>query len=172
MTVILGIDPGSRKTGFGVVLAQGGRASYLASGVIRLPVEEPLAPRLGVIFESLNRIIDDFSPEQLAIEQVFMARSADAALKLGQARGAAMVTCVQRGLAVYEYAPRQIKQAVVGGGGADKKQVQHMVKTLLGLPAAPQEDAADALAAALCHVHSQHVLDRIPATTRSRGRLR
>lgn len=172
MAVILGIDPGSRKTGFGVINAEQGKASYLTSGIIRLPVDQPLGPRLGVLFEALNQIIDEYTPDQLAIEQVFLARSPDAALKLGQARGAAMVACVVRGMSVHEYAARQIKQAVVGTGGADKAQVQHMVKTLLKLPAAPKEDAADALATALCHVHSSHALKTIPATALSRGRLR
>lgn len=172
MAVVLGIDPGSRKTGFGVVRAERGRASYLTSGIIRLPVDEPLGPRLGVLFEALNQIIDEFAPDELAIEQVFLARSPDAAIKLGQARGAAMVACVHRGMTVHEYAARQIKQAVVGTGAANKEQVQHMVKTLLNLPAAPKEDAADALAAALCHVHSSHALKTIPASALTRGRLR
>ena len=172
MTVILGIDPGSRKAGFGVVRAEKSKASYVTSGIIKLPVHEPLGSRLGVLFTSINQIIDEFAPEQLAIEQIFLSRSVDAALKLGQARGAAIVACVQRGMKVYEYAARQIKQAVVGTGAADKGQVQHMVKTLLKLPAAPKEDAADALAAALCHVHSSHSLKMIAASTLSRGRLR
>ena len=172
MAVILGIDPGSRKTGFGVVQAHKGKASYLTSGIIRLPVDEPIGPRLGVLFASLNQIIDEFRPDQLAIEQVFLARSADAAIKLGQARGAAMVACVARDMSVHEYSARQIKQAVVGTGAASKEQVQHMVKTLLKLPAAPKEDAADALAAALCHVHSSQTLISVPATSLRRGRLR
>lgn len=172
MTVILGIDPGSRKTGFGVVRSERGHASYLTSGIIRLPVDEPLGPRLAVLFKAINQIIDEFQPNELAIEQVFMARSADSALKLGQARGAAMVACVHRGLSVHEYAARQIKQAVVGTGAASKEQVQHMVKVLLRLPAAPKEDAADALATALCHVQTSHSLKSLPATASTRGRLR
>ncbi len=172
MATILGIDPGSRKTGFGVIETRGGDAIYVTSGIIRLPVDEPLGPRLGVLFTSLNSIIDEFRPDELAIEQVFLARSPDAALKLGHARGAAMTACVNRGMPVHEYAARQIKQAVVGTGAADKEQVQHMVKTLLKLPAAPKEDAADALAAALCHFHSSRSLQRLPATVRSRGRSR
>ena len=172
MAIILGIDPGSRKTGFGVIRAQGGKSTYISSGIIRLPVDEPLPPRLGVLFDAINQICDEFQPTELAIEQVFIARGPDAALKLGQARGAAMVACVQRGLTVREYSARQIKQAVVGTGGATKEQVQHMVKTLLSLPATPKEDAADALAAALCHSHSSHLLKQIPAKALSRGRLR
>lgn len=172
MTTILGIDPGSRKTGFGVIEAKRNSAVYVTSGIIRLPVNEPLGPRLGVLFAELNCIIDEFQPDELAIEQVFLARSPDAALKLGHARGAAMTACVHRGMAVHEYAARQIKQAVVGTGAASKEQVQHMVKILLKLPAAPKEDAADALATALCHLHTRNALQHIPATVRSRGRSR
>jgi len=172
MAVILGIDPGSRKTGFGIIHVDRKRPRYVSSGTIRLPVKEPLSVRLKVLFESLSEIIATHQPTVAAIESVFMAKSADSALKLGHARGAAMVACVQRGLSVHEYAARQIKQAVVGTGAANKEQVQHMVKTLLSLPAAPKEDAADALAAALCHVHASQTLSRIPATSLSRGRLR
>jgi len=172
MTVILGIDPGSRKTGFGLIRSERGESTYLSSGIIRLPVKEPLAPRLGVLFDANNQLCDEFQPDELAIEQVFIARGPDAALKLGQARGAAMVACVQRGLSVREYSARQIKQAVVGTGSATKEQVQHMVKTLLALAAVPKEDAADALAAALCHSHSSRLFEKIPSTALSRGRLR
>lgn len=172
MTIILGIDPGSRKTGYGVVQIDQGKPVYLSSGIIRLPVDEPLGPRLGVLFASLLEIIDQYQPEQLAIEQVFMARSADAALKLGHARGAAMAACVFRGMATFEYAARQIKQAVVGTGAAHKEQVQHMVKTLLRLPGTPKEDAADALAAALCHFHSRQAELRMTAGSRSRRQPR
>lgn len=155
MTVVLGIDPGSRKTGFGIVNVTGGKPSYVSSGVIRLPVQAPIPQRLGVLFDNLEQIITEFAPVELSIEQVFMAKSAGAALKLGHARGAAIAICVRHGLEVHEYAARLIKQAVVGTGAATKDQVQHMVKTTLGLPASPQEDAADALAAALCHVYSR-----------------
>jgi len=170
MAVILGIDPGSRKTGFGVIDFQRGKSRYITSGIIRLPVDEPLAPRLGVLFTALNQLVDEFAPEQLSIEQVFVAHGADAALKLGQARGAAMVACVQRGLSVHEYSARQIKQSVVGSGSAAKAQVQHMVKVLLQLPAAPKEDAADALAAALCHAHTQQTMSGTGASHTRHGR--
>lgn len=172
MAVILGIDPGSRKTGFGVVRTERGKATYLTSGIIKLPVDEPIAPRLGVLFNALNQIIDEYQPDELAIEQVFIARGPDAALKLGHARGAAMVACVQRGMVVHEYSARQIKQAVVGTGAATKEQVQHMVKTLLSLPAAPREDAADALAASLCHVHARQARRELSVQAQRRGRLR
>jgi len=153
MAIILGIDPGSRKTGFGIIEAEAGRIRYLSSGVIRLPAVA-LPERLRVIAESVGELIELHCPAELAVEQVFMARSAGSALKLGQARGAAIVPCVTAGLAVSEYSARQIKKAVVGTGAADKLQVQHMVTYLLKLPAPPQEDAADALAAAICHAHT------------------
>ena len=145
MTVILGIDPGSRKTGFGIVETTETGNRYVSSGVIKLPVDQPLALRLKVLATSLSEIIDEFSPTLAAIEEVFMSKSAGSALKLGQARGAAMVICATRDLEVHEYATRQIKQAVVGTGGATKEQVQHMVTRLLGLPSAPGEDASDCL---------------------------
>jgi crossover junction endodeoxyribonuclease RuvC len=154
MAIILGIDPGSVKTGFGILEEERGRARYVTSGVIRLP-PGPLPERLRVLADGVRELVETHCPSELAIEQVFMARSAGSALKLGQARGAAIVPCVSAGMSVSEYSARQIKQSVVGTGAADKYQVQHMVKTLLGLPAVPQEDAADALAAALCHLHTR-----------------
>ena len=169
MAVILGIDPGSRKTGFGIINYVSGRSEYLTSGVIRLPAGD-LPERLKVIYASVTELILLHCPDQLAIEQVFMAKSAGSALKLGQARGAAIVACVAQDLAVAEYSARQIKQAVVGTGAADKSQVQHMVKVLLKLPAEPQEDAADALAAALCHAHTQHSMINIVGVTSVRRR--
>lgn len=172
MALVLGIDPGSRKTGFGIVSVLKGKPTYVTSGVIRLPVHEPLAPRLAVLFENLNAIISEYSPEQAAIEEVFMARSAGSALKLGQARGAAMVACVSRNIVVHEYSARAIKQAVVGTGAATKEQVQHMVKTLLNLPGEPAEDAADGLAAALCHAHTSQGLGALVTSPMRRGRLR
>lgn len=172
MAVILGIDPGSRKTGFGIIHHHQGRSEYITSGVIRLP-EAELPERLGIIHASVSELVELHCPQQLAIEQVFMARSAGSALKLGQARGAAIVACVAQQMAVAEYSARQIKQAVVGTGAADKAQVQHMVKVLLKLPAEPQEDAADALAAALCHAHTQHsMINMAGATAVRRRRIR
>ena len=135
MTVLLGIDPGSRKTGFGIIRIDRNQPSYVTSGTIQLPVKEPLGARLKVLFESLSEIIATHQPTVAAIESVFMAKSADSALKLGHARGAAMVACVMNDLEVYEYAARQIKQSVVGTGAATKQQIQHMVTVLLGLSA-------------------------------------
>jgi crossover junction endodeoxyribonuclease RuvC len=172
MSLILGIDPGSRKTGFGIINVLGNKTEYVTSGVIRMQEESSLPERLKIIFDSLTQIILQFCPQEMAIEQVFMAKNAASALKLGQARGAAIVAAVAQNLPVAEYEARKVKQSVVGNGAADKLQVQHMVKTLLQLPAAPQEDAADALAVALCHANSQQLLLKL-AGSRSfrRGRV-
>lgn len=172
MTLILGIDPGSRKTGFGIIRTRGSRHDYVASGVIRLPLTA-LPDRLQIIFASISEIIESHGPHEVAVEEVFLAKNPGSALKLGQARGAAIVACVNRQLPVAEYTARQIKQAVVGTGAANKEQVQHMVKTLLRLPVAPQEDAADALAAALCHAHTrQGLIGMSAANELLRGRMR
>ena len=160
MTLILGIDPGSIKTGFGIISHEGGRSEYITSGVIRLP-RTSLPERLKVIHDSVAEIVEQYCPQELAIEEVFMARDAKAAIKLGQARGAAIVACVNKDMPVYEYAAKSIKKAVVGTGNADKQQVQHMVKSLLKLAAVPSEDAADALAAALCHAHTHQSMIRM-----------
>lgn len=158
MAIILGVDPGSRITGYGLIRTQGRQLGYLDSGCIRLG-EKPLAERLQIIFHSLATLIGEYRPEEFAIEQVFMARNPDSALKLGQARGAAIVSAANSGLPVFEYSARQVKQAVVGRGSAEKSQVQHMVQAILGLSRKPQADAADALAIAMCHAHmSQSVL--------------
>ena len=167
MTLILGIDPGSQKTGFGIIEQRAGQNIYVTSGIIRLP-RASLPERLKIIHDNIGEICAAHCPQELAIEEVFLARDAKAAIKLGQARGAAIVACVNQGMPVYEYAAKSIKQAVVGTGGADKAQVQHMVKTLLKLPAAPAEDAADALAAAICHAHTQQALIRRAGSRRAR----
>lgn len=173
MSIILGIDPGSRITGYGVVRHLGNRMEYLGSGCIRMKDEE-LAPRLKRIYDGVSEIILQFHPDLFAIEQVFMARNPDSALKLGQARGAAIVAAANGNLPVAEYSARQIKQAVVGIGSADKSQVQHMVVKLLNLPGTPQADAADALAVALCHGHTQQSLISMAGRVKGvvRGRLR
>ena len=172
MALILGIDPGSQKTGFGIINYHAGKSEYVTSGIIRLPAGE-LPGRLKIIFESISELVETHCPQQLAIEQVFMARSAGSALKLGQARGAAITACVAQDMEVYEYSARQINQSVVGTGAAEKEQVQHMVKVLLKLPAEPAEDAADALAAALCHAHTQQsMINMAGARSVRRRRLR
>lgn len=149
---IMGIDPGSRRTGVGVIEAEGSRLRCLAQAVITT-ADEDFPTRLKDIFEGIRDLIEAQRPDAVAVESVFLSRNPASALKLGQARGAAICACVQSGCAVLEYAPRQIKQAVVGSGGADKVQVQHMVRVLLGLREAPPADAADALAVAITHAH-------------------
>lgn len=175
MSIILGIDPGSRFTGYGVIQKQGRNFIYLGSGCIKaLSQGEDLGSRLQTIFSGVSELILQFKPDMFAIEQVFMAKNPDSALKLGQARGAAIVAATNSDLVIAEYSARQIKQSVVGTGGADKTQVQHMVKTLLKLPGTPQSDAADALAVALCHANSHESLEKLAGQARKvvRGRLR
>lgn len=173
MAIILGIDPGSRLTGYGVIESQGRHHRYLGSGCIRMG-DEALPPRLKTIYDGVSELIRQFQPDAFAIERVFMAKNADSALKLGQARGAAIVAAVNAGLSVAEYSPTQIKQAVVGTGGAKKEQVQHMVTSILKLTATPQADAADALAIALCHANTERGLVALAgrASARVAGRYR
>jgi crossover junction endodeoxyribonuclease RuvC len=161
MLRILGVDPGSQITGYGIIEVVGSRCHYQDSGCIRTPSQQPLPERLKIIFESLSRLIVACRPDEMAVEQVFMHRNADSALKLGQARGVAICAGVMADLPVSEYAPRVIKQAVVGSGGASKEQVQHMVRALLNLKIPPAADAADALAVALCHGHTLQTLRRL-----------
>jgi crossover junction endodeoxyribonuclease RuvC len=171
MSIILGIDPGSRITGYGVIQQQGRHLHYLGSGCIRTSDNE-LPGKLKQIYAGISEIIIQFQPDVFAIEQVFMAKNADSALKLGQARGAAIVAAVNAELPVFEYAARLVKQAVVGTGAADKIQVQHMVKQMLKLPASPQADAADALGVAICHANTNKTLIALAgkATSSRRGR--
>jgi crossover junction endodeoxyribonuclease RuvC len=172
MIRVLGIDPGSQITGYGIIDHDGRTLRYVASGALRVR-GEGLPERLGLIFKELSELMVHHEPQEMAIERVFMHRNADSALKLGQARGAAICAGVTCALPISEYSPREVKQAVVGRGGADKQQVQHMVRALLSLPAAPQADAADALAVALCHIHIGQTLSRVPQARTSRGgRLR
>jgi crossover junction endodeoxyribonuclease RuvC len=160
LTRILGIDPGSRITGYGVVESTPRGIRYLASGCIRIKSDE-FPERLKQIFDGVSQVIELYRPEQMAIEQVFMHKNADSALKLGQARGAAICATLNRDLPVFEYAARQVKQALVGKGNADKLQVQHMVKILLSIQGDMQIDASDALAIGLCHSHYQETAMRL-----------
>lgn len=153
MARIIGIDPGSRTTGYGVIESRRGAIGFIACGVIKTSPDLAFAARLNQIFDGINEVIQVHEPVQAAIEDVFMASNPRSALKLGQARGAAVVAVMQNGLEVYDYSPRLVKQAVVGYGQADKTQVQHMVRVLLGLNGSPSTDAADALAVAICHVN-------------------
>lgn len=150
---ILGIDPGSRMTGYGLLESDGRKSRHLASGVIKT-VSKDFPQRLGEIFTGLSELLAEYQPHQVAVEQVFVAKNASSALKLGQARGAAIAAAVTRDLPVFEYTPRAVKQALVGNGGADKEQVQHMVRILLTLQGKMGLDESDALAIALCHAHS------------------
>lgn len=160
MTRILGIDPGSRLTGYGVIEETEHGCRYIASGCIRTHADY-FPDRLQEIFAGIRDIVAAYQPRQMAIEQVFMHKNADSALKLGQARGAAICAVQLSGLQVFEYAARQVKQALVGKGNADKLQVQHMVKILLKLQGDLQVDAGDALGICLCHVHYQQTAQRL-----------
>jgi crossover junction endodeoxyribonuclease RuvC len=167
VTRILGIDPGSQRTGVGIIdVAADGRCSYVHAQALRLLDAEDFPARLGLLCEGLNAVIEEWRPQQVAIETVFMDKSATSALKLGHARGAALATVVLKRLPVSEYAPRVIKQSLVGKGAADKVQVQHMVRLLLNLPDAKlQADAADALAVALTHAHMSATASRTGVST-------
>lgn len=156
VTRILGIDPGSRVTGYGVIDSDGVRTRHVASGCIRAG-DGSFPERLNEIYTRIGAIVAEFAPAEVAVEQVFMHRNADSALKLGQARAAAICGTFGGAAVLYEYAAREIKQAVVGRGGADKAQVQHMVRVILSLDGEPPTDEADALAAAICHAHSRRV---------------
>ena len=152
--IILGIDPGSRITGYGLISKEGNRLIHIDNGAIFTQSAKDFPQRLQQIFAGLSAIIEQYQPEAVAVENVFLAKNAQSALKLGQARGAAIVAAVCVGLSVFEYTALQVKQAVVGSGRAEKQQVQHMIKVLLNLPEVAQEDASDALAVAVCHAHS------------------
>ena len=152
---ILGIDPGSRTTGFGLLDSQGNRLRYIDKGIVATNPKDPLALRLKAIYDGVSRIIAEHRPDVVAVEQIFLARNPQAALVLGHARGTAILAAINAGLDVHEYTALQVKSAVVGYGRAGKPQVQQMVKALLNLPEIAQEDAADALGVAICHAHSR-----------------
>jgi crossover junction endodeoxyribonuclease RuvC len=164
---ILGIDPGSVITGWGLVESDGARNRHLAHGHIRVRGDS-LPDKLGCIFAEIGVLIDTHQPAEFAIEQVFVAHNAMSALKLGQARGAAICAAATRALPVSEYEPRLVKQAIVGSGAASKEQVQHMVGVLLNLDEKLQADAADGLAIALCHGHLRGVPPEMRVSTRRR----
>ena len=148
---ILGIDPGSRKTGYGLIEHSGNRTRYLASGCIKLNLKESLAERLNQLSTELDKLIEEFQPDCGAVEKIFFAKNAQSALTLGHARGVILLKFSERQLVVHEYQTLKVKQTVVGVGRADKNQVQHMVKILLNLQNKLQEDEADALAVAITH---------------------
>jgi len=152
---ILGVDPGSRRTGFGVIECQGNDYVHVTHGCLNVGVAV-MTERLRLIFDGLQSLIDEHQPNEVAVERVFVNRNVESALKLGQARGAALCA-VPRGLPVFEYAPRAIKLALVGSGAAEKSQVSHMITTLLRLSGRIGPDASDALAVAVCHAHSRRL---------------
>ncbi|TLZ12728.1 MAG: crossover junction endodeoxyribonuclease RuvC [Gammaproteobacteria bacterium] len=156
---VLGLDPGSRRTGFGVIDCCRGKLTVVAHGCLNVAAAAPTA-RLRILFEGLQALVWEHHPTEVAVERVFVSRNADSALKLGQARGAALCA-VPAAVPVFEYAPRAVKLAVVGSGGAEKFQVAHMIRELLSLAERPGADAADALAVAVCHAHSR--LNGVPA---------
>ncbi len=152
--IILGIDPGSRITGYGVIRKEGNRLIHIDNGAVFTDSAADFPTRLKHIFDGLTEVINRYTPDAVAVEDLFFSNNAQSALKLGQARGAAIVAAVHAALPVFEYTALQVKQSVVGHGKAAKEQVQHMVKVLLGLPEIAQADASDALAVAICHANS------------------
>ncbi len=153
--LVLGIDPGTAITGYGLVHEQDDGLSLVECGVVTTPSSQPLPERLQTIYRGLSDVIRRFEPEEAAVEELFFSRNVRTALSVGQARGVALLALADAGLPIYEYKPLEIKQAVAGYGGADKQQVQEMVRMLLNLERVPQpDDAADAAAVAVCHIHS------------------
>ena len=167
MTRILGIDPGSQRTGIGIIDVDGaGRVSHVHHAPLVLLGAEDFPQRLRVLLDGLTAVIATWQPDEVAIEKVFMARNPDSALKLGQARGAAISAVVLRDLPVHEYAAKEVKLAVVGKGSADKVQIQHMVGIMLNLKGKLQADAADALAVAITHAHVRATANRLGVNVR------
>lgn len=162
MLRIIGIDPGSRVTGYGIIESNGHQSQHIASGCIRLSGDN-FPDRLGQIFRQVNEVIQQHQPDVMAIEDVFVSKNPSSALKLGQARGAAICAGITNGLDVSEYTPRTVKQSVVGNGGADKMQVEQMVRLILKLESPLASDQADALAIALSHAHAGTTHQRLAA---------
>jgi crossover junction endodeoxyribonuclease RuvC len=159
---VLGIDPGTASTGYGVVESRGGRLTAVCGGVISTTPDEPLERRLGAIFNSLSELLDAHRPEALAIEEIFFGRNVRTAFAVGQARGVVLSAAGLRGVPCFAYTPQAVKLAVCGAGGAQKAQVQSMVAALLGLDEPPEPDhAADALALAICHTHRAPIISRV-----------
>lgn len=170
---VLGVDPGTLTSGYGIVAEEDHKLFHVVSGGISPSAKQPLPRRLKKIYEELMKIIDQYRPHVIVVEDLFVSKNIKSALKLGHARGVAILAAMNSGLPVFEYAPLEIKQAVVGNGKAEKKQVQFMVKTLLDLPKVPHPvDAADALAAAICHIHSSRLREILknPSSLRSPGK--
>ena len=156
---ILGVDPGLRRTGWGVVVQSGVKLSYAACGVIAAPTDGPLAERLAAIVRGLGEVIRAHGPHEAAVEKTFVNANPASALMLGQARGAALIAPAMEGIVVAEYSPNDVKKSVVGAGHADKAQIQAMIGVLLPAAKPASADAADALAIAICHAHRRHATD-------------
>ncbi|MCR5537571.1 MAG: crossover junction endodeoxyribonuclease RuvC [Succinivibrio sp.] len=173
--IVLGIDPGSRITGYGLVQSQRGSLVYLGSGCIHVG-DGALADKLKVIYTAVLSLIEQYHPDVMAIEETFLSKNVQSTVKLSEARASAILAGAMSDLMVYEYTPMQIKQAVVGTGGADKQQVQYMVRMILSLSGLPQTDAADALACAICHANTYNVTSQMGSEVANgssvRGRLR
>ncbi len=170
---VLGVDPGTLTSGYGIVAEEDHKIFHVVSGGISPSANQPFPKRLKKIYEELEKIIGKYKPHVVAIEDLFVSKNIKSALKLGHARGVAILAAMNAGIPVFEYAPLEVKQALVGNGKADKKQVQFMVKTLLDLQKVPHPaDAADALAAAICHIHSSRLREilKSPAPMRQPGR--
>ena len=153
MRRVIGVDPGSRKTGYGIIEISVSKIDYVTSGHISVD-DKVFTKRLGIIYSEVLELATNYDVQEMAIEDVFIAKNPNSALKLGQARGVAIAAGIAKDLEIFEYAARQVKKTIVGKGGASKTQIQHMVRVLLNLPGVPQADAADGLAIALCHAHS------------------
>ena len=153
MRRVIGVDPGSRKTGYGIIEISVSKIDCVTSG--HISVDDKVFPkRLGIIYSEVLELARNYDVQEMAIEDVFLAKNPNSALKLGQARGVAIAAGIAKDLEIFEYAARQVKKTIVGKGSASKTQIQHMVRVLLNLPGVPQADAADGLAIALCHAHS------------------
>jgi len=165
--VILGVDPGTAATGFGVIAVDGSRFRLLEYGVVETSSDQPLERRLAQIFEAITEVLARHSPQAAAVETLYFNTNARTALAVGEARGVALLACSRAGCAVFEYTPQQVKQAVVGYGKAGKYQVMEMVRVLLGLAETPQPDhAADALGLAICHANTSKLQDRLSKAAR------
>jgi crossover junction endodeoxyribonuclease RuvC len=172
---VLGVDPGTLTSGYGIVAEEDHKLFHVVSGGISPSANQPLPRRLKKIYEELAKIIEQYRPHVIVVEDLFVSKNIRSALKLGHSRGVAILAAMNAGLPVFEYSPLEVKQAVVGNGKAEKKQVQFMVKTLLDLPKVPHPaDAADALAAAICHIHSSRLREILknPSALRQSGRMK
>jgi crossover junction endodeoxyribonuclease RuvC len=164
---ILGVDPGLRRTGWGVVTIHGNSLAFVAAGTVKAPLDGELAHRLAALHAGLTEIVRSFAPDEAAVEQTFVNRDGAATLKLGQARGIALLVPAQAGLPVAEYAPNAVKKAIVGAGHAEKMQIRAMVRVLLPRAAFDSDDAADALAIAICHAHHRQSAVRLVSSVQT-----